>query len=423
LSRGMVPSLFSICVNFLVDNFECVEALGDVESSIRRTICSELIAKNKLNGDAFQAIAEPGIEALELVDCAEVTQDQLSHALKALVPAGLRYLLLHHAGRCFGSTAIKSLTSMNDAKLFALSIGGAYLLKDQDAVSLIQSLAGSLTSLEFKACPLLNGGYCRALQENYSSSGTGTLVELSMENLTLAKDDLLLFASDALRHLRSLALRSMESVDDEVVCKFLDNVEELEGIELSFNHNISDDSLSAIRSCNGKGKLRSLQLCNLKSLTEVGLETLFTFDIEGLPSPPRLSKLNLSGCAHDAITDNIVELACTASSMKKGATSVPSRHSSLGGLVHVNVSGSSCTDYSMESLAAASAGTLEELNVSFSPKITDKGLGYLVSKASHQFTRIHVWGCAQITDEFLDGHSRCEDSTFEIVGTWMKKSM
>mmetsp|Transcript_16489 Transcript_16489/g.27932 ORF Transcript_16489/g.27932 Transcript_16489/m.27932 type:complete len:89 (+) Transcript_16489:486-752(+) len=86
----------------------------------------------------------------------------------------------------------------------------------------------------------------------------------------------------------------------------------------------------------------------------------------------------------------------------------------------------------MESLAAMAANSIQELDVSFSPHITDKGLGYLVSKASHQFTKLHIWGCAQITEEFLDGHSRVNNndddtntittnSRFEIIGTWMKK--
>lgn len=52
--------------------------------------------------------------------------------------------------------------------------------------------------------------------------------------------------------------------------------------------------------------------------------------------------------------------------------------------------------------------------------MSDKGLGYLVSKVGRQLSKIHVWGCAQITDDFLDGHDRT-DGGLEIVGVWMKK--
>ena len=55
-----------------------------------------------MNGAAFDIIPEKGIEALELVDCVKVTQDQLAESLPKLLPTGLKFLLLQHAGRCFG---------------------------------------------------------------------------------------------------------------------------------------------------------------------------------------------------------------------------------------------------------------------------------------------------------------------------------
>ena len=49
------------------------------------------------------------------------------------------------------------------------------------------------------------------------------------------------------------------------------------------------------------------------------------------------------------------------------------------GLVHVEVSGTaSLTDDTMEALAATCATLLEELDVSFCPRLTDRGLGWLV---------------------------------------------
>jgi hypothetical protein len=80
------------------------------------------------------------------------------------------------------------------------------------------------------------------------------------------------------------------------------------------------------------------------------------------------------------------------------------------------------TDATLEHLASTSSTSLQDLNVSYCPGITDQGLGYLVSQVGSQLTKIHIWGCAQLTDEFLDGHGRIQDSSFEIVGAWMKKS-
>eukprot|EP00957_Ditylum_brightwellii_P158695 12078452-Ditylum_brightwellii.AAC.1 len=98
-----------------------------------------------------------------------------------------------------------------------------------------------------------------------------------------------------------------------------------------------------------------------------------------------------------------------------------------GGLVHLNIAGGSVTDATMEKLAVSCASSLKELNLSFCASVSDKGLGYLVSKVGRQFRKITVWGCAQITEEFVDGHDRVDEiggvgSSLEIEGVWMKKA-
>jgi hypothetical protein len=65
---GKVPTLFRICVDFLVENFDSVEALGNVDSSIRRSICESLVASGKMNGNAFDALAESGIEVRSITE-------------------------------------------------------------------------------------------------------------------------------------------------------------------------------------------------------------------------------------------------------------------------------------------------------------------------------------------------------------------
>lgn len=423
--KASAPSLFQLCVEFLVDNFEYVEALGDVDSTIRRNICEELVGKGKMNGAAFDVVAEKGIEALELVDCVEVTQDQLAESLRELLPTGLKFLSLQHAGRCFGPKAVQAITSSTACSLFAIAIGGAYLLRDEDAASLIAATAQTLSSIEFTACPLLGSKFSSSLSDNFCSTAKGKLLELSLESVSPSKKDLLLLSSssDALRNLKSLSLRQLESVDDEVVLALLDSVDDsLEAIDLSHNHKLTDDALSGIRKCNQSGKMRSLQLCGLKNMTEAGLEAFFMHGIPGLPSPPILRKLSLNGCDHDAVSDAVMDLATKCSSMKRDNSSATPSLSSMGGFVYLGIDGSSCTDRTMEKLAATSATTLKELDISFCGHISDKGLGYLVSKASQQLSKIQIWGCAQITDEFLDGHSRVDDSSLQVIGAWMKQN-
>ncbi|KAL7475980.1 hypothetical protein ACHAW6_001869 [Cyclotella cf. meneghiniana] len=444
LGSNTVPSLFQLCINFLVNNFDHVDSLGVVDHSIRRALCESLVAKGKMNGAAFDVLAEMGVETLELIDCAQVTQDQMCEALQSLLPSGLRAILLKHCGRCFGSKAVKTISEIKDLELFAISLSGAYLLKDEDSAKLIASTSRTLSSIELVACPLIGMHFCNALGEHFSSSldasvSVGCLLELSLEDISLSKEALLSLgaASDSLRRLKSLRLKSIEGLDDEVVSIALGSIVEgpLEGIDLSNNPSLTDDILSSIRRCNFNDSLRSLQLSGLKNLTAIGLEAFFT-DIPDLPSPPMLRKLDLSNCSYHEINDTVVTLAAKASSFKRSLkdftggefdiTSNPEQfdanviHSM--GLVHCNIAGSSVSDKSMEILAVCCKSSLEELDVSSCANISDKGLGYLVSKLGSQFSKVHVWGMAQLTEEFFDGHDRTEDGGLEIVGIWMKKS-
>ncbi|KAL7509539.1 hypothetical protein ACHAXN_009549 [Cyclotella atomus] len=446
LGSNYVPSLFQICVNYLVDNFEHVETLGLVDHSIRVSLCENLVAKGKMNGAAFDVLAEMGVETLELVDCAQVTQDQMCEAFQKLLPSGLRAILLKHCGRCFGSQAVKTISEFKgeDLELFAISLSGAYLLKDEDAAKLLAATSRTLSSVELVACPLIGMQFCNALGENFSSSldsssPLGRLLELSLQDIPMNKEALLSLgaASDCLRNLKSLQLKSIEGLDDEVVSIILGAITDgsLEGIDLSNNSELTDDILSSIRKCNVNGNLCSLQLSGLKNLSAIGLEAFFT-DIEDLPAPPMLRKLDLSQCSFDEINDSVVVLAIKASSFRRSLNEFKGEEFDISanpehldaniihsmGLVHVNIAGSSVTDKSMEMLAVCCKSSLEELDVSSCTSISDKGLGYLVSKLGCQFSKIHVWGMAQLTEEFLDGHDRVEEGGLEICGIWMKKS-
>ena len=410
-----VPSLFTLCVNFLVANFESIDSLGMIDHSIRCALCERLVAEGKMTGAAFDVLAEVGVETMELVDCAQVTEDGMADALKVLLPSGLRAILLNHCGRCFGSQAVKVFTEKkrDDLKLFALSLGGAYLLKDDDIAKLIGAASKTLSSIELTACPLLGNQFTQSLAQHFSSSSdaaNGNLLELSLQNIPLTKESLLSLgaSSDALRNLKSLRLKEMDAVDDEVVSVILNSVDRgtLEGVDLSNNPQLTDDILSSIRRCNIGGNLRSLQLSGLKNLTAIGLEAFFT-PIDDMPSPPMLRKIDLSQCCFDEVNDQVVILAAKASSFKRSVTDAviyddnPNPESLVGeiglhGLVHVNIGGSSVTDKSMEMLASTCSSSLEELDVSFAVNVSDKGLGYLVSKIP-QLKKLHVWGLAQIT--------------------------
>jgi hypothetical protein len=431
VQRGQrrVPTLFQICVNFVVANFEYVESLGDVDNDVRVAISKELVDRNQLDAKAFSALVEPTMETLEVVDCAGIPQDIMADTLSKLT--GLRYLLLTHAGRCFGIKSVQALLTPPQAPLCCLSIAGGYLLLDEDAAKLIDAHAGTLQSLTFSTCPLLGEKCATAIQN------TRNLLELSLEEMPFSEETLKLLASskEAFATVKSLSLKSLPGLTDDMVSDMLQATgASLETLDLSHNFDLTDACLSGIRQCNA-GSLRSLTLTGVKELTAAGLETFFTHPLEGLPPPPKLKVLHLASCDYQAVTDKVLQLvtasastnyedATSASTATATATASTTTYTSRGGgLAQLDIQGSTLvTDIMLEQLVETSANTLTDLNVSFCPLITDQGLGYLVSKAGRQLSRLHVWGCAQVTDDFFDGHARVDDRSLEIVGAWVKKS-
>jgi Leucine Rich repeat len=373
----------------------------------------ELVACSKLDAKAFNALVDPTMETLEIVDCSGIPQDALANTIANL--EGLRYLMLTHAGRVFGQKSVDSLLQ-SKAQLSCLSVSGAYLFKDADSERVINANP-TLQSLTFDTCPLLGPKFVGAVAK------TSGLLELALHELAIPPHALqeLAKAADALQSIKNLTLRSMAGLTDELLTEILKATgRSLETLDVSNNHDLSDGCLSGIRQFNTR--LRSLSMNGIKQLTSAGLLTFFSHPLEGLPPPPKLKHLELGSCDHEAVTDEVLEHATASASATYGMPSA-SFISGGRGLAQLDVQGSSLiTDILLEKLVETSSNTLTELNVSYCPLITDKGLGYLVSRTGNQLACIHVWGCAQLSDEFFDGHHRADDRTLEIAGAWMKKN-
>lgn len=426
-----IPPLFDMCVRFVVDNFEHVESLGNLDTSIHTAIAHQLVAAGKLHGEFVKTLlAETSLEALELVDCSGITTEELSEGLAQL--RQLRYLRLHQCGRCFHGPTVETVCSKNNTALFALSVGGAHLLKDQDAAKIVTACAPS--ALEFLACPQLSSEFAASLRDTYSNSSDNKLLELCLEDVpALKEEDLeLLVGNTALSHLKSFSLRRVTGLTDAVGARMLQQCgATLQGLDVSENPQLTDAVLSAVRQycCGNNGNattsLHALALSALPQLTSGGLEALFMVidnnDGDASP-PPQLRTLDLSQLDRDAVTDEVLECALMAGSSSSGEQQQNSISSRSGGMVHLNVQGATrLTDAALEHLVRSNAShTLETLNVSFCPGLTDRGLGYLVDQCGRQLRQLHVWGNAQLTDVFLDGHQRANDPSLEIVGVWMK---
>lgn len=470
-----IPTLFQLCVNFVVQHFDYVESLGDVDNDVRLALSKELVGRNQLDGRALQALVNGSvhtIETLEVVDCAGISQDIMSSTLSDM--STLRYLLLTHAGRAFGKKSVTALVEKNtSARLCCIDIAGAYLLQDDDAANLIRAHSSTLRSVAFSTCPLLGEHFVNAIVDGSKGTkgndgdggGDGRLLELSLKDMTFPVEHLHTLTSSvqskrALGTIKALTLQSLVGLTDDLLINILQTVgHSLDSLDVSNNYDLTDITLSSIRRYNPN--IRTLVLNGLKDLTAAGLEALFTHPLPNLPPPPKLKVLQLSSIDHQAVTDELLRLVTAASSgnpstatmmmtmdgppfmdknadddhgetqiitmddgdSQRRAASVTAAGCGGRSLVQLDIQGSTLvTDTSLEGLVDTSTNSLQVLNVSYCPLITDQGLGYLVSKMGKQLTKIQVWGCAQLTDDFFDGHDRIQDPTLEIIGAWMKKS-
>lgn len=271
------------------------------------------------------------METLEIIDCSCLQQETLARAI--LEMKDLRILLLTHAGRAFGERCVESLLQ-SKTQLNCLSISGAYLLKDEDARQIISSNS-SLQSVTFDTCPLLGARTIEALARS------STLLELTLQEMSLPTSALVQLSrsSNALANIKSLTLRSLTGLNDDILLGFLKTVcGSLESLDVSYNNEISDGFLAGLREFNGR--LQSLSMNSVRGITSAGLEAFFTHPLDGLPAPPKVKLLDLGSCHHEAVTDKLLRLV-TASISSSTATSPPARGSSFGGLVQLNVQGSS----------------------------------------------------------------------------------
>eukprot|EP00898_Chlorokybus_atmophyticus_P000378 jgi/Chlat1/1340/Chrsp119S08661 len=74
--------------------------------------------------------------------------------------------------------------------------------------------------------------------------------------------------------------------------------------------------------------------------------------------------------------------------------------------------GAQIGDLSLHALAMRACDSLATLDLGWCRSITDAGLGYLVDTCQN-LRELRVFGCAQITQVFLDGHS---NDNLEVLG-------
>ncbi len=148
-----LPSLETLAIRCLVQNFDALVALGAVTHKVRSDIGAELCKHGALTSEALTVLMDetsmdPWVEGwseVELSDCAKVEEQAMLNMLKPPVPARLIRLQLKSCGRGFGSKAADAL-GPQCPKLASLQLHGCYRLYDVDVLGILRR-SPALTSL------------------------------------------------------------------------------------------------------------------------------------------------------------------------------------------------------------------------------------------------------------------------------------
>ncbi|GMI08637.1 hypothetical protein TrLO_g12642 [Triparma laevis f. longispina] len=408
-----VKSLSSICVDFLVSNFDCIESLGGVDSRARNQISSSLVDVSRLDDAAVAILAGAqeidgesgggaGVTSLEIPDASNVTPVNLKKIIGVLFQpfSGVHAIVIGHAGLAFNKDAAKELQGRTEdpqSHVEVLSISGAFVLKDAEIAPILTQNKDELRSLTLNSCPLISDGVCSALNSLVSLS------ELSLSHCPFTLKQLKNIAWEKLGCLRSLDLSSTK-LDDAVIEGFC-------GVSMSLSHlnlgttKISDKALALLRSSFG-GSLKSLSLDDCHNITKAGLLVFFT-PSTNLGATVSLRRVSL-GNLGDVVDDDLVKLIFETADIRSGGN----------GVVFADLKGSTLSDRSLEAMVEHAGTSLEHLDLSFCHSISDAGAGYLCSKAGRQFKILKLWGLQQLSDDFFDGHGR-HAGGFQIEGAWM----
>ena len=258
--RAKVPSLTSLCVDFLVNNFDCIESLGGVDSAVRNMISSGMCNRNLLNDSAISVIAGVNtmdeyfvggtLDAVEIPDASNVTDKGMLKLVSKLMDGGAgKAFVVGHTGMTMSDDVVGALTVNPTLEVF--SVSGAYTFKDSSIAKVIKANAQSLQSITLDICHLASSQTAEALQ------GVLNLRELSFRRCPFSQA---MLSSSSLYSpgLTSLSIPGSVNVDDSSVAAICEACPPLEHLDLS-GTKITDNSLCLIRTSFFKS-LRSLEL-------------------------------------------------------------------------------------------------------------------------------------------------------------------
>ncbi|KAJ0030512.1 hypothetical protein Pint_13672 [Pistacia integerrima] len=387
VKRG-VPPLLELSLNVLAKNSEAMVSLEHVPDFLRHKLSRMICDKGKMDASFVELLARGSPTEIRVKNCAKLEEDDFTKILGSCNTQHVTVLQLDLSGQSLPDNVLRNNLARSSCSLPALatvSLRGALRLTDIGLTALVES-ASALQSVNLSHCSLLTSSGIAALV----SCLEYTLRELYIDHCQDIDATVMLPALKRLKYLEVLSVASIESVCDDFVIEIVKacgtNMKELvfaECVELT------DIAFKAVgKNCS---RLCALDLSNLHKLTNSTLQYL----ADGCQSIRSL-KLYRNSFSDEAIA---AFLEVTGDSLSE---------LSLNHIKEVGLN-------TALSLGKCSRN-LQSLDLSWCRRLRDEALGFIVDSCS-SLRLLKLFGCTQITDLFLNGHS---NSKVQIIGLGLK---
>ncbi|KAL2533248.1 Leucine-rich repeat [Abeliophyllum distichum] len=367
--KQFLPSLQQLCLSILAKNADSITSLDCIPDVLKHKLCQLLCDSRKMNNHFLQLLVSGFPTEIRLRDCSWLTEELFTRTFESTDTSNLTVLQLDQCGCCvpdytLSATLARSLNSL--PALSTVSLKGAYRLSDAGLSALVSS-APSITSINLTQCSLLTSdGICSLI-----NSLRSVLRELYIDDCVEIDAMLILPALLKLEHLEILSLGGIQTVCDNFISEIVSvHGYRIKELGLAGCVQLSDLSLKVIAaSCS---ELRVIDLINLCKLTDTAMAHL------------------ANGC--QAI--NTLKLCRNPFSDEAIAAFLEISGASLIGTVSNNTALS----------LARHSRNLVTLDLSWCRNLTNEALGLIVDSCS-SLEVLKLFGCTQVTDVFLDGHS------------------
>ncbi|KAK3121881.1 hypothetical protein QOZ80_8BG0662310 [Eleusine coracana subsp. coracana] len=371
------PSLTKLCLSTLADNAEGIESLGGIPDELKHKLLKMLCRSRKMNTHLLNELLCDSPTELQLYECSWLSEDDFEKTFGKCRTENLQVLQLDLSGRCLPDYILRTtLAKVPNCMpvLTKISLKGNYRLSDKGLETII-SAAPSLSSLNLCECSLLTSSGI----DNLSDKLQSVLRELYIDDCINVEAMMILPSLQKIKHLEVLSMSGIQSVCD----KFVNELIPVHGSnmrELAFAGCLKLTSSSIKTIGQNCPHLSSLDLCNLNRLRDSAMRHLRN----GCRQIKKL-KLQRNSFSDEAVSRYLGESGgCLTELM----------------LNSIEKAG----DLTALAIAQKCSLRLEVLDLSFCRELTNEALGLIVDSCS-SLRVLKLFGCTQVSDIFLKGHS------------------